>query len=126
MEIVINPAKIGNEMSQCVDYILDGNWSEAKQEAAIALEEAFVNVCLYAYTEDEVGTIKIRIEQNEEQIIMDIWDKGKEYDPSTAPLKEIEDGQIGGHGIRLMRAYCKLIYKREGDTNHLTMIKELK
>lgn len=126
MEMIINPAKIGNEMSQCVDYILDGNWSEAKQEAAIALEEAFVNVCLYAYPEDEDGIIKIQIEQNEEQIVMDIWDKGKEYDPSIAPLKEIEEGQVGGHGIRLMRTYCELSYKREGEMNHLTMIKKLK
>lgn len=125
MEIVINPAKVGDEMSKCVDYILDGNWTEAKQEAAIALEEAFVNVCLHAYPEGEAGTIRINIEQNEEQIVMDIWDTGIEYDPATTPLKEIEEGQIGGHGIRLMRAYCELVYKREGNVNHLTMIKKL-
>lgn len=125
MELVINPAKVGDEMNKCVDYILDGNWSEEKQEAAIALEEAFVNICVHAY-KDKAGIIKIRIDKSDEQIVMELWDTGKEYDPATAPLKEIEEGQIGGHGIRLMRTYCDLFYSREEDTNHLTMIKKLK
>lgn len=123
MEIVASCKSIESKLSKCVDYILEGEWSEAKQEVAVAFEEAIVNVCSYAYEKKERGEVRVRIAKDSERIVIDIWDFGRKYDPSTAPLKEIEEGQIGGHGIRLMRAYCDLSYKREGNLNHLTMVK---
>ena len=125
MEVYLHPAMIGDEMENFIDYILDGEWSEEKQMMAVAFEEAFVNVCNYAYPEKN-GYIKVLIQKHEDYIQADIWDEGMPYDPTTVPLKEIEELQIGGHGLRLMREYCTLRYERVEGTNHLTLTKYLK
>ena len=124
MEMRLNPVKIGNEMENCIDFIMEGDWTEAKQEMAIAFEEAFVNVCNYAYPNKD-GSVEVSIEKDENKITVSIWDSGIPYDPVTVPLKDIVEDQIGGHGIRLMREYCDMAYERVDGKNHLTMIKYL-
>lgn len=125
MEIQLNPAEIGKEMESGIDFILEGEWSEGKQEAAIAFEEAFVNVCNYAYQGMEKSYILAIIQKEPSSIEMDFWDEGVYYDPTAVPLKEIEEGQIGGHGIRLMRSYCEMTYRRVDGKNHLHLTKQL-
>lgn len=124
MEIRLNPVRIGNEMENCIDFIMEGDWTEAKQEMAIAFEEAFVNVCNYAYPNKD-GSVEVSIEKDENKITISIWDSGIPYDSVTVPLKEITPDQVGGHGIRLMREYCDMTYEYVDGKNHLTMIKRL-
>lgn len=124
MEVRLNPVEIGTEMENCIDFIMEGDWTEAKQEMAIAFEEAFVNVCNYAYPNKD-GSVEVSIEKDEEKILVSIWDLGIPYNPVTVPLKDIVEDQIGGHGIRLMREYCEMSYERVDGKNHLTMVKHL-
>lgn len=126
LDVRMNPARLGKEMETCVSYILDGDWSEKKQEIAIALEEAFVNVCSYAYPDGYRGSIFVHIEKDQSEIRIDVWDEGIPYNPIEAPLKTPNESQIGGHGIRLMKAYSELFYERIANRNHLVLTKQLK
>lgn len=125
MEFELNPAKIGIEMENCIDFILEGEWSEEKQMMAIAFEEAYVNVCKYAYEGREQSYLRVSIRKYDDHIEADLWDEGMPYNPISVPLGEIVEGQIGGHGLRLMREYCELQYERVGNLNHLQMRKQL-
>lgn len=132
MDIFLNPIKI-EYIDGFIEYILEGEWSEEKQEMAIAFEEAFVNICHYAYPNNN-GGVRVSIEKNTNSIQVNLWDEGIPYDPTKEPLKKVENHndfsfqelQIGGHGVRLMREYCELSYERVEGKNHLTMFKKLK
>ncbi len=98
----------------------------------VAVEEIFVNVAHYAYEVEGGGDVTIRIDFDEEkrQVAVTFIDSGIPYDPLAksdpdvnAPL---EDRPIGGLGIYMVKkSMDDMRYSREGDTNNLTLIKNL-
>ena len=97
---------------------------------AIATEEIFVNICHYAYTPN-VGNVTIRVIIGEE-IIIEFEDSGKPYNPleKEAPDIEteidVEDMEIGGMGILMVKNIMDAVYYRyEDNKNILTLRKKL-
>lgn len=97
----------------------------------IALEEGLVNIFSYAY-QGKAGTIAISISHEERGYIEIIFkDKGLPFNPlkhkrEVDPLTPIESLEEGGLGILFMqRLMDKVEYRREGDTNILTLRKNL-
>lgn len=95
----------------------------------LALEEAVANVINYAYEENEEGGIEVEVKFQEEEVLVEISDKGKKFDPTL--FKEfdinsgIEERKIGGLGIFLVRQLTDfLYYRRAGDYNILTFSKK--
>ena len=97
----------------------------------IALEELFVNVCRYAYAEqDEPGevTVSYLYRGDPRSISVEIRDFGIPFDPVSyrdpAKPTHIDEMSIGGLGIFMARqSMDEFVYEREGEENVLTFSK---
>ena len=102
-----------------------------QHEIAIAIEELFVNVCNYAYAdENESGDVCVRYSSshNPSSITVELLDQGKPFDPlrrADPPRpKSIQEARIGGLGIYMVkRTMNEFTYTRNGNTNIVTFSK---
>jgi len=109
---------------------LDIEKSLARQ-LRLAVEEAVVNVIDYAYPAGQEGDIEIQIMSDGKTLKTIIIDSGVAFDPTAKEKADtslsIEDRQIGGLGILLVRELMDTInYERENGKNILTLIKNIK
>jgi len=91
----------------------------------LALEEAFVNICSYAYP-DGVGDAEISCEGEGNAFVLEIADKGSPFDVLSLPdpdiTSDVMDRMVGGLGIHFIRTLSdKVSYRRENDRNILRM-----
>ena len=96
----------------------------------LAVEEAVVNVIDYAYPLGSEGDITIHVMSDGHSIRFKIIDAGVAFDPTAKEMADttlsVEDRQIGGLGILLVRELMDTInYERENGQNVLTLIKNL-
>ena len=99
----------------------------------LVVEEAFVNVCSYAY-DNEPGRFEINCitDQRPEGLTIEIWDDGKPFNPLSYALShdqtvDTSQRRVGGLGILLMRQMTdNIAYDRLRDSNRvrLTFYKE--
>jgi len=92
----------------------------------LVLEEVLTNIIKYAFDDDDEHHVGVRLEVNDDGIIIECRDGGKEFDPLALPppqLKDnIEECEVGGLGIHLVRKTVDSIeYRRINDMNILTM-----
>ena len=97
---------------------------------SIALEEMFVNVASYAYT-DGKGTADISIWFDEGMFYIRLEDSGFEFNPLAKIDPDIhaqaEDRGIGGLGIYMVKkSMDNCTYERKDDKNIFTMGKKIK
>lgn len=94
----------------------------------LALEELGINVMNYGETGED-QKIMVNLASNEDSVTIHISDAGKPFNPLTeGPEPDVNQGlderPIGGLGVYLVRTLMdELYYRREGDRNHLTLIK---
>ncbi len=105
---------------------------ETKDSVNLALEEALVNVILYAYPEGAKGpiTLTARADAARTHIRFELRDGGKAYNPLLNEMPDltlgIEERPIGGLGIFLIRKMMdELAYDRLDGENVLIMRKNL-
>ena len=101
------------------------------RQLRLAVEEAVVNVIDYAYPAGYEGDIEIQIMSDGKTLKTIIIDSGVAFDPTAKEKADtslsIEDRQIGGLGILLVRELMDTInYERENGKNILTLIKNIK
>jgi sigma-B regulation protein RsbU (phosphoserine phosphatase) len=94
----------------------------------LAMEEAVVNVMEYAYPEGTVGKVNISASAEGDDVEFVISDSGTAFDPTAKDEVNIdlgvEDRQIGGLGIHLVRNIMDDIkYERKDGKNILTLYK---
>jgi anti-anti-sigma factor len=121
---------ITNEMSELdelyatVNQFLEGHRVPYRSGYAmnLAIEELVVNVIRYAYLDDDQHTIDIGLGVIGEQIILEIKDSGRPFDPSNAPHRDpdLENPDVGGLGLTLVLDLVEtLSYRREEENNHV-------
>ena len=92
----------------------------------LALEELGINIMNYGETAEE---ILVSLASDEDSITIIISDAGKPFNPLTEGpepdiTQKLDDRPIGGLGVYLVRTLMdELHYRREGDRNHLTLVK---
>ena len=96
----------------------------------LAIEEAVVNVINYAYPVGSPGKVNVEATANDQVLKFIVIDSGKPFDPTTRgevdTLLPVEERNIGGLGIHLIRKYMDSInYEREDGKNILTLRKQL-
>lgn len=98
----------------------------------IAVEELYINIASYAYEPGREGTATIRCEAGGDplQLIIQLLDQGRPYDPLEKPDPDISAGvqerQIGGLGIFMAKKIMDLIsYSYKDGKNILTLKKKL-
>jgi len=97
---------------------------------ALALEECGSNIVNHAYQRDARKTFRVTLEHTGSAMVIELRDRGPEFDPTLAPVieKEAEDDDRppGGWGIQLARRYTdEMRYAREGEENILRLTKRL-
>ncbi len=121
---------ITNEMSEleglyaAVNQFLESHRAPYRSGYAVnlAIEELVVNVIRYAYLDDDEHTIDIGLGVIGDQIILEIKDSGRPFDPRDAPPRDldVENPDVGGLGLTLVLDLVdSLSYQREDESNHV-------
>jgi serine/threonine-protein kinase RsbW len=93
----------------------------------LCADEALVNTTSYARRADgQPAQIHLHCGETPGGIALRIEDDGTAFDPTQQESPQLatslDDAQIGGHGLRLMRHYLRhLLYLREGERNVLLL-----
>jgi serine/threonine-protein kinase RsbW len=96
----------------------------------LCLEEAVSNVIRYGYPADDrditKDKVRLTLAWDNEAATLTIEDQGVPFDPrdlaSPTLPKTVEEAQIGGLGIHLMRRYAETMdYERSEGSNRLTL-----
>ena len=96
----------------------------------LALEEAVINIILYAYPQDQLHEITLKVTSSGEHLLFLLTDRGMSFDPTQVPDADItlplEERPVGGLGIFLIRQIMnEVTYERIGEENKLTMKKKI-
>lgn len=96
----------------------------------LVVEEAVCNTIKYGYEDQDIHTISVIAELEGGEIRLEIQDDARPFNPNEAPAPDlsvpIEEREIGGLGIFLMRAFMDEInYQRSSGRNILRMQKSL-
>ena len=96
-----------------------------KFEIMVAVEEAFVNICSYAYPDGE-GKAEFFCGVDGDAFVLEIADSGREFnvlslsEPDTT--LDIMEREIGGLGVHFIRKLVdEVSYRRENNCNILRM-----
>lgn len=136
MEKVIKLINNLSEIARLTDFIEDiGNGLNLTPDITmninLALEEAIVNIIMYAYPSEEECEITLQVSTSNSQLIFLLTDCGISFDPTQTEEAAhidlpIDERPIGGLGIFLIRKIMNEVsYERIGDKNKLTMKKNI-
>lgn len=103
---------------------------EALYFVLLAIEELVTNCIAYGYDDGGEHIIVIVLSVTDQVLTMIVIDDGHPFDPLAVPSPDlsldIQDRPIGGLGIFLLRELCdQIAYERRGDTNRLTLTKQM-
>lgn len=120
---VENLATANDFVEQCADRF--GLDDHKKLGLLLTLEEAFVNICSYAYPGTE-GDAEIRCTGDGDTFALEIADQGRPFDLLSLPdpdlTLDITERDIGGLGIHFIRTLSDSVsYRRENGRNILSM-----
>jgi anti-sigma regulatory factor (Ser/Thr protein kinase) len=92
----------------------------------IAVEEAFVNICRYAYPDGE-GEVEFICGVERDAFVLEIADKGGQFDVLSLPdpdtTLEIMDREVGGLGVYFIRKLTDDVsYRWENCRNVLRIV----
>ena len=114
-------AKFGTEQEWPPDW---------EYQVELVIEELVVNIVSYGFAEDVAkGRVEVVLDSGPDEIRIDILDNGRPFDPfSEAPLPDtessVDDRPVGGLGVHFVKTMMDATrYRREGDKNHVTLIK---
>jgi anti-sigma regulatory factor (Ser/Thr protein kinase) len=98
--------------------------SEVQFDLNLVLEELFINAVRHGGCEGMEKSVQIRMEADGKDVRVEFRDRGKAFDPNTAPPPD--PSRIGGLGIHLVRELTRdFQYERSGDWNRMTMRRPL-
>jgi anti-sigma regulatory factor (Ser/Thr protein kinase) len=98
--------------------------AKRKYAVRLALDELLSNILQYAYDDEGVHPIRIRLETGDPSFLT-VEDDGKPFDPladAPPPVLDgpVEDRPIGGLGLHILKEMgMKLNYRREAGRNLL-------
>lgn len=94
----------------------------AAYAASLAVDELVVNVMRYAYMDDDAHIIDLDVSITGDQVVLEIVDDGRRFDPRTGPALDLhaEDRQEGGLGLLLVLEMVDVLkYERIEDRNRV-------
>lgn len=102
-----------------------GLGEERSGHVRLAVEEAAVNVCSYAYPQAP-GDVEVSVWRDGGRVVVEISDWGIPFDPLSAEEPDVarylREGRTGGFGIKLIRGFAQgVAHRRHGGQNTLTL-----
>ncbi|MDD2310322.1 MAG: ATP-binding protein [Desulfuromonadaceae bacterium] len=119
-----NLALVTDFIEDCADrFDLE---SQKKFGLLVAVEEAFVNICSYAYPDSE-GKAEFSCWIDGTDFVLEIADYGKPFDVLSLPdpdtTLDIMEREIGGLGVYFIRRLTDNVsYRRENGQNILRLV----
>ena len=112
-----------------IEALLEARGASAKRKFAVrlALDELLSNIVKYAYADDAVHRVAVRIETGI-PFALEIADDGRPFNPvddAPAPVLEgpVEDRPIGGLGLHMLRSLgMQMAYRRANGRNVLRVV----
>ena len=94
----------------------------------ISIDEACTNIIKYGYQDQESGSITMKVQVNNDRLIVELVDQGRSFDPNLVNNPNIdsyvEKRKKGGLGIFIMRKFLDVIeYEVTNIGNVLRLIK---
>ena len=119
-----------NRVSTAIKALADDeDWSsDILYRVDLVMDELVVNIMDYGY-DDSDHEIDITFTSEEDAVTIEITDEGRSFDPlNDTPEPDltspIEERRVGGLGVYLARTMMdELVYRREDNRNHLTLMK---
>lgn len=99
---------------------------DARQRIELVAEEALVNVFVHGYAQDP-GQVEVRcLDSDDTALTIEVRDTGVSFNPLSLADPDMQPDlasrKIGGMGVFLIRKMTEGVdYRREGDSNILTM-----
>lgn len=93
--------------------------------AELAVHEICTNIVEHAY-ELRPGRIRaqITLQQKPRQLVVDLFDNGKSFDPATVGLPDLTQMQEGGYGLYLVQQLMdEVMYEPGAENNHWRLVK---
>jgi len=115
------PAEISALGIKVEDFLQSaGVDARARYHVAMLLEELMSNLGTHGGAPDAPATVRIAVEPT--TVRVELCDHGAPFDPRTAPepnlSTSVEDRQVGGLGLLLLRKFANDIgYERDGGQN---------
>ena len=111
-------------VEECADRC--GLDAKRKFGLLVAVEEAFVNICHYAYP-DGAGDVELACGCEGDEFLVELADRGMPFDilslPDPDTTADIMEREIGGLGVHFIRKLSdKVSYRREGGRNILRLV----
>jgi serine/threonine-protein kinase RsbW len=126
IKLTADMENLGSLMSFVSEYARDqGIATERVSEIQVVLEEAFVNICRYAYA-GERGDVEVNCFSEGNSAVIEIIDFGIPFDITAQELPDITadipERNIGGLGCLLIRKLMDMVvYRRENGKNILRL-----
>ncbi len=93
----------------------------------LAVHEGCTNIVDHAYVDDggRIG-VNLMLGWNPPQIIIELHDTGRSFDPTTIQDPDLDDPQVRGYGLYLMRQIMdEVVYESRPEDNCWRMVKYL-
>lgn len=129
------PADLGhlNIISACLAALLEAVADVVDRDVQtynlqLAVQEASTNIVEYAYGGHSGGRIAIEfsLSDSPRQLAIDLYDNGSPFDASLAFEPNLDEPQIHGYGLFLMRELTDDVgYERVQECNHWRLVKRL-
>ena len=107
----------------------DNMFNTTKDDVVLALAEAAQNVVKHAYNGKPTGdTMRVEISVKDNQLIIEIYDKGKPVIPDNIKPRKIDDIKPGGLGTFFIQQIMDAVEFKDGKKpwiNHLVLTKQL-
>lgn len=92
--------------------------------ANLVLEEVLTNINKYAFDDDEIHDVEVRLRHEQGQLLIEFKDDGKEFNPLLSPPpdpnRSLDRSEAGGLGIHLVRKLADAVeYERDEGRNVL-------
>jgi len=130
-DTLTRPARVENldEVTGFIEGCADrcGLDPQKKFGLLLAIEEAFVNVCHYAYPDDSRGEVELTCHCTGDSLAVEITDKGRPFDVLSLPDPDtkgaILEREIGGLGVYFIRKMTDAVtYRRQDGRNILRVV----
>lgn len=119
-------------ITECIDLLLTDIPDHTAQEQSIygiklAVHEVANNVIRHAYGHEQgVMEIILHFESAMQRFTATLFDTGAPFDPTQAPLPDLDVPQESGYGLFLAEQFMDEVnYQRQADSNHWRLMKQL-
>ena len=115
----------------CIEEMLSGidRLPEAlSQGVQLAVHEACANIVDHAYAGKPGGRMQIilTLDHRSRRLIVELHDSGTSFDPRSAAEPDLEEGQIRGYGLFIVRQVMdEVTHEPTAGDNRWRLVKEL-